>query len=337
MKRLAIFLFIITSITTAKGIGYSGGSGDPNNPYQIATAQDLIDLGETPNDYDRSFILMADIDFDPNLPGGKVFDQAVIAWDVNDSNSSFEGTTFSGVFDGNNCTIRNLNISGGTHHLGLFGHLGSDASVLNLGLENVSVQGSGDNVGGLAGSTDGIVMNCYCTGTVEGTDCVGGLIGYTDHGSVIHSYSSAVASGNDIIGGLIGHNTFTTLSSCYSLGEVTGNVSVGGLVGDTYNSNICNCYCTGTVSGQEQTGGMAGYNWFGTFINCYSRVRVLFTSDKYIGGFLGQNHNGDIESSYWDTSVSGLIGSNGGKGLSTAQKKLGTATYLFLDAHCFLV
>ena len=66
---------------------YSGGTGEPNDPYQIATAEDLMLLGETPEDYHKHFILKANIDLDPNLPGRKVFDKAVI-------------TTFTGVFDG---------------------------------------------------------------------------------------------------------------------------------------------------------------------------------------------------------------------------------------------
>jgi hypothetical protein len=61
---------------------YSGGTGEPNDPYQIATAADLIALGEDPNDYGKHFILMADIDLDPNLPGRTVFDRAVIAPDT---------------------------------------------------------------------------------------------------------------------------------------------------------------------------------------------------------------------------------------------------------------
>ena len=67
---------------------YSGGTGEPNDPYQIATAADLIALGETPDDYDKHFILTADIDLDPNLPGRKVFDKAVIApADPNDAST----------------------------------------------------------------------------------------------------------------------------------------------------------------------------------------------------------------------------------------------------------
>jgi hypothetical protein len=30
---------------------YSGGPGEPNDPYQIATANDLMLLGESPEDY----------------------------------------------------------------------------------------------------------------------------------------------------------------------------------------------------------------------------------------------------------------------------------------------
>jgi hypothetical protein len=53
---------------------YSGGTGEPNDPYQIATAADLIALGETPDDYDKHFLLTADIDLDPNLPGRHLVD-----------------------------------------------------------------------------------------------------------------------------------------------------------------------------------------------------------------------------------------------------------------------
>ena len=38
---------------------------------------DLITLGRTSNDYAKHFVLTADLDLDPNLPGGKVFDKAV--------------------------------------------------------------------------------------------------------------------------------------------------------------------------------------------------------------------------------------------------------------------
>jgi hypothetical protein len=49
---------------------YSGGNGVAQDPYRIATVVDLITLGGTPGDYSKRFVLTADIDLDPNLPGG---------------------------------------------------------------------------------------------------------------------------------------------------------------------------------------------------------------------------------------------------------------------------
>ena len=138
-----------------KSSKYSGGTGEPNDPYQIATAEDLILLGETPEDYDKHFILTADIDLDPNLPGRKVFDRAVIAPDVNDVNYDwdgnviFDGTPFTGAFDGNGHTISNLTIIS-TGYIGLFGRLsaylfgnvGVISEVRDLGLVDVNITGS---------------------------------------------------------------------------------------------------------------------------------------------------------------------------------------------------
>ena len=36
---------------------HSGGTGEPNDPYQIARAEDLMLLGENPDDYDKHFKL----------------------------------------------------------------------------------------------------------------------------------------------------------------------------------------------------------------------------------------------------------------------------------------
>ena len=106
-------------------------------------------LGESPEDYDKHFILTADIDLDPNLPGRKVFDRTVIASDTNDT-GEFQGTAFTGVFDGNDHTISHLTIEG-ERYIGMFGKLGFGASISNLGLDAVDVIGDGAYVGGLVG------------------------------------------------------------------------------------------------------------------------------------------------------------------------------------------
>ena len=134
---LLIALCLVSMPVYAK---YSGGTGEPNDPYQIATAEDLMQLGETPEDYDKNFILISDIDLDPNLPGCKVFDKAVIAPDKYPG-IGFQGTRFIGVFNGKNHTISNLVIMG-EEYLGLFGLLGSRSIIQNMGLEDVDVNGT---------------------------------------------------------------------------------------------------------------------------------------------------------------------------------------------------
>ena len=164
---------------------YSGGSGTAEDPYEIATAADLIALGETPDDYDKHFILTADIDLDPNLPGGRVFDRAVIAPHTNPFTTFHDGAEFSGTFDGNGHVISNLHICG-TGYLGLFGYSDYAAAISNLGLEAVSVIGTGKPVtmqsfpyyiGGLVGENRGSITSSYSTGAVTGDDYVGGLVG----------------------------------------------------------------------------------------------------------------------------------------------------------------
>ena len=173
---------------------YSGGTGEADDPYQIATAADLIALGQTPDDYDEHFILTADIDLDPNLPGRRVFDRAVIAPDTDDTEDSFQGTGFEGVFDGNGHSISNLTIVGGSF-LGLFGRTDYVTMISNLGMEAVDVNGRGDYVGGLVGQNGyyryGPITDCYSTGTVSGNDYVGGLVGDHWRGTVSYTHLRA--------------------------------------------------------------------------------------------------------------------------------------------------
>jgi hypothetical protein len=149
--------------------------GRAERPVQIATAADLIALGETPEDYDKHFLLTADIDLDPNLPGRKVFDRAIVTPDTNDARWEFDGTPFTGVFDGNAHAISHLTIIG-HDHVGLFGVL--LGQVRSLGVVDVDVSASWD-VGGLVGYVGHEVprlVECYSTGAVRGNEEVGGLV-----------------------------------------------------------------------------------------------------------------------------------------------------------------
>jgi thioredoxin len=229
--RYAVTAALLLMIASAAGAGYSGGSGTVQDPYQIATAADLLRLGESPADYGKCFILTADIDLDPNLPGGKVFDKAVIApVTVSWAGSGRTKTSdrFVGAFDGHNHKISHLRIIG-SNYLGLFGRLELGAEVKNLALADVNVVGSGAFVGGLAGSSGARVAQCCTTGQVRGDSFVGGLVG-ENAGQAKNCYSTCAADANEVVGGLAGSNA-GDIAACYSAGKVTGRQSAGGLVG----------------------------------------------------------------------------------------------------------
>ena len=78
LQRTAAIVVTFWSLWTCHAADFAGGTGEPNDPYQIATAEQLISIGSDPNLLDKHFVLINDIDLDPNLPGGQVFPRAVI-------------------------------------------------------------------------------------------------------------------------------------------------------------------------------------------------------------------------------------------------------------------
>jgi hypothetical protein len=278
---------------------YGGGTGEPNDPYQIYTAKHLNTIGAEPNDWDKHFKLMADIDL-----SGYSYDRAVIAPDVGADGYSFPGTSFTGVFDGNGHAVLHLTITGRSY-LGLFGQLGSGAEVKDLGVVDVNMTGSYYAVGGLVGDNLGNITTSYSTGTVTGYNYVGGLVGYNNYGDISASYStsttSAASSGNQAVGGLVGVDA-GSITTSYSSGDVSGQRSVGGLVGWSYQSNITNSYSTGTVSGDQNIGGLVGKR---------------------------DQDGGKVTGCFWDVETSGQSSSAGGTGLTTAEMQTAGT---FLDA-----
>jgi hypothetical protein len=312
-----MFFYDINAIAIRK---YAGGAGEPNDPYQIATAEDLILLGETPEDYDKHFILTADIDLDPNLPGRKLFDKALIAPDTNDTRDYFEGIPFSGAFNGNSHAISNLHIKGGDYlgYLGLFGQLDPGAMVSNLGLEAVDVNGTGNYIGGLVGQNNGSIATSYSKGKVNGSyggwyfaDNVGGLVGL-NYGSIAMSYSNGTVAGRWNVGGLAGSNS-GNITKSHTMGTVSGDFQIGGLVGVNGVGNVTECHSTSTVIGDSGVGGLVGLNWEEVTMS-YSTGTV--TGNVSVGGFVGLNA-GIITTSYSTSTVTGsietggLVGQNG--------------------------
>jgi hypothetical protein len=314
--------FFIFKLNAAAARKYSGGLGD-DPPYKIATVQDLFELCSEPNDYNKNFIMTADV----NL-AGYTFNKALIApyLDVNSWYPEYP-FAFSGNFDGAGHKISNLKIVDNEGLcLGLFGVINA-GTVSNLGLEAVDVNGADVNgayigfyTGSLAGWLySGKISSCYSKGKVIGFTAVGGLVGENWVGSIISSYSTCNVFGGNAgsgsgTGGLVGDCVLGNITSCYSTGIVAGNGFVGGLAGDIdRQGSITTSYSTSIVLGLHDVGGLVGQSE--GFINSsFSKGIVFCSGSKHgwdIGGLVGYNY-GSIIYCYSTSPVMGSLYDAGG-------------------------
>ena len=283
---------------------YGGGSGEPDDPYLIYTAEQLNMIGLIPCDWRKHFKLMADID----LAGFTGTSFNIIGYYV--SWNSPDNKPFTGVFDGNDHTISNFTYnSKGINDTGLFGYVGTwrvNAVIKDLGLIEPDLNaGTGWYVGSLVGRLyGGTISGCYVQGgSVSGRGSIGGLLG-ENGGTIINCYATSIVSGNRYVGGLVGlNNQSGAITNCYSAGSVSGDWHIGGLLGKNYRGTITNCYSSGSVSGTGWcVSGLVGYNWAGTITNCYANGSA--TGNSGVGELVGGN-NGTISDCYSAGDVSG--------------------------------
>lgn len=241
-----------------------------------------------------------------------------------------ESRPYTGTFDGNNKTIRGLEINqSGTDNVGLIGYLGSEGKVQNVVLANISVSGA-NYVGGIAGQTDGTVENCSVNGTVTGQNQTGGIVG-RNFSTISGCSAEGTVTGNINVGGISGlcvpnYDTGTdsligsTIEGCHSTATVSGISSVGGVVGNLGNGcSLMACYSTGDVTatitdGYAHVGGVVGINSQGTVTGCYHATgEITSLGGSRIGGIVGENYIGTVAACYWENNLSSGTGSNNGK------------------------
>ena len=292
----------------------SGTDGTSDAPYKISTIEHLNAIrGEYLDDH---FLLTMDLDF-----SGYTYDEPEKGWlpighDTDAGQRRFQGTPFSGSFDGAGRVIRDLRIDRGAEdYVGLFGSLGSDGSIVSLGLEDLEVTGV-DPVGGLVGyNNNGTVTGSYATGSVTGDERVGGLVGLS-FGPVTDSYATGSVTGDDNnVGGLVGYGEGTTVMGSYATGSVTGKSGVGGLVGHMGFGTVMGSYATGSVTGSgSSVGGLVGLDLRSAVTGSYATGSV--TGKSGVGGLVGDNNSGTVTGSYatgsvtGDLRVGGLVGRN---------------------------
>jgi hypothetical protein len=316
LQTILIILFITITTTPLQALT---GQGTQSNPYKIQSLTDFNDFANNPNYWAPE--IHTRLETDINL-ASQTYTTAVIAPDMNNTNTDiFDGTPFSGIFDGNDHIISNLTINTETadnDYLALFGQIRDpNASIKKLNIEDCSIIGRisfylgivcGDN-------KQGTIINCRATGSVISGDYswyLSGLCGYNS-GLISDSHVNISIRGKDMsspIGGLCGAN-YGTITDCYATGSVTGTGMSGGLGGlcGSNRGNITNCYATTSVTGgcfYQEVGGLCGSNYSGTTANCYATGTV--TAGNYtenLGGLCGANYSSTITNCYATGAISG--------------------------------
>jgi len=211
---------------------------------------------------------------------------------------TYTNLSFNGTFDGNGFVISGVYINTLKDYQGLFGKYNiydreNRNELRNLGIRASYIKG-GVGVGGLVGTSEGSIVNCY---------------------------SAALVSGQGTVGGLVGSSSYTIRGS-YSTGKVIGQWYVGGLVGGASGgSSIKDSYSTGVVFGDTIVGGLVGWN-FGGITNSYSIGAV--TGKNNIGGLVGKNEKGIrniIHNSFYNVETSGQSDVGKGNGQSSIEMK----------------
>ena len=220
---------------------------------------------------------------------------------------------FKATFEGNNYTISNLMINrSNAHGVGLFGYTKEGAKIINVGVLNIDVQGRRE-VGGLVGySHHGTITNSHATGAVTGTSSyVGGLVGASVDSNITNSYAMGSVEGRSVwVGGLVGENWDSSITNSYATGSVKGNMEVGGLTGANYRGTITNSYAAGSAEGERRVGGLVGYNRGSRITNSYATGSAK--GGWNVGGLVGYNRDSSITNTYATGSVKGQWGNGGG-------------------------
>ncbi|MCD4828147.1 MAG: T9SS type A sorting domain-containing protein [Candidatus Cloacimonetes bacterium] len=291
MRKLLLFaLLLAVTGLWADGV-QPDGSGAEDDPYQVATLDNLLWVSTNDSSWTSHFVQTADIDATDtqNWNDGEGF-----------SPIGIEMATFTGAYNGQMHVIDDLYINRPSTYYQAF--LGNTAGAIieNLGITNVDVTGYYCTGGLIGASENSIISNCYSTGSMSGNFDTGGLVGLNgDNSTVSNCYSTGSVNGEYDVGGLVGWNSESYVNNCYSTGSVNGVETVGGLVAWNDDSYVSNCYCTGSVNGVEDVGGLVG-----------------FTSTS-------------VNNCFWDTETSGQSSSADGTGKTTAEMQ-DVATYTSL-------
>lgn len=321
------------SLSSTSPHPFASGDGSLQSPYTICREWQLNEIGKTASYNTSHFSLNANLDMnmtsalgtdgqpsplcanDPGvtyLPIGSNYDGACLEGAVN---------SFSGKFNGNNYTIKNIRVRSKSTDTGFVRQGGT---ITNLILENVEMEGA-QNVGAVSGSGAQKIENVTVKNAdIRGRDKIGGIAGIFDTMANplknVHVKQAIIDLDNSTggrAGGILGDTNsagiivrqssfegiIKSYSSAESIGGIIGYVSGGGTftIEDSYTTGAL--LSSGTAS--ASAGGLIGWNNGATVVHrSYSRMSIGPNSNQMalgaanLGGLVGGRSGSNVDLNY---------------------------------------
>ena len=286
------------SLAAAKDLGYTIES---DGSYTVTSADGLMNIAKLVNGGKSDINITLDTDIDLT---GK--DWTPIGTDYDNS--------YKGTFDGGGHTITGLTFTTNDEYAGLFGWLNRAGTVKNVVMEGVQITSNqiyGGSIGGVVGYSWGTIENCSVSGSVSGTDCVGGVVGSQKAGSIIGCCTSATVKGTHYVGGVAGEK-WGTMTACYATGNVTLEIASqknnfgGGVVGLNGGSRVLACYATGNVTSTGSSTGNVHIG--GLFGDSYTTVTACYWKNNQERGYKTAPESTKVDGTYvtWQKAVDAM-------------------------------
>ena len=193
---------------------------------------------------------------------------------------------FNGTFDGNNHKITGLRIQGDGSMQGLFRYLTADAIVNNLSVSGeVHPGGSRNEIGAIAGRNEGQILNCSFSGSLSGSDYIGGIAGTNAVTGIIENCQvDGDVHGDHFVGGIAGQNT-GVIRNCTNHAAINTTPQQNSIeISDITMETLTNTESANTVT---DIGGIAGIS-SGVIRGCDNYDDVGYQHMGYnIGGIVG--------------------------------------------------
>lgn len=193
---------------------------------------------------------------------------------------------FRGVFNGNGHSITGLSITADGSSQGLFRYLTKDAIVQDLTVSGIiQPGGSSCRVGSIAGINEGTIQNCAFSGTVVGSNSIGGIAGMNTVTGVIENCSiKGQIYGKHFVGGITGENHGVirdcSNEACINTTPQQNDIQISDITMDS----LTNTEASNTVT---DIGGIAGIS-SGVIRDCDNHGDVGYPHIGYnLGGIAG--------------------------------------------------